>query len=376
MRGTALGFVQTFAISLHFVRKKDRIGHLGNAPKWAPDRGPHKKQEEAMLKAIRTAVKAGVLALIAGAAASGSVFAEDYPTKPVHFVVAYSAGGGVDGSTRFIAQKLSEMWGDSVIVDNKPGAGGNIAGQFVAEAKPDGYTIYVAAGTVASLNPSVFANMGFDPATDLEPITLVVTLPSVLSVNAETTAGKTLPDLLQYANANPGTVNFGSSPAGSPDHLVWALLVEKTGAPITHIPYKGSSDAAVDLLGGRVQVIATSFGTVKSFIEAGQLIPIATTGVQRSPALPDVPTVDEQVPGFGGISSSIVFWATGGTPADIVQKIQQSVKKVLETEEAKEYFSNRAYIIEALSPTETKEWLADETKKHQEIAKSAGLVKQ
>jgi tripartite-type tricarboxylate transporter receptor subunit TctC len=280
------------------------------------------------------AVAAAVLALVC----AGPLAAQDYPSRPVKVVVPFSPGGAVDGPMRMVAQELSKRLGEQVVVENKPGAGATIGAEIVAKAPADGYTLLLASQTNA-ISASMYRNLNFDPVEDFAPISLIGREPGVLVVHPSLPV-KTLQELVAYAKARPGKVDYASSGNGSGQHLFMALLASMTGMQLVHVPYKGSGQATTDLLAGLVPVSIPGTAGMVGHIKAGTLRPLAVTGAKRSPQLPDVPTVIESgVPGY-----EAYVWlgllAPKGTPQPVIDKLQREVMQVLASNEVKSYMAN------------------------------------
>jgi tripartite-type tricarboxylate transporter receptor subunit TctC len=224
--------------------------------------------------------------------------AQTYPTKPIRLVVPFPPGGATDILARDVAQKLTEAWGQQVIVDNRPGAGGNIGSELVAKAAPDGYTLEMGTVGTHAINASLYAKMPYDHVKDFAPVILVAGVPNVLVVNPEVPANS-VTELIAYAKANPGKLNFASSGNGTSIHLSGELFKVMAGVQMTHVPYKGSSPALQDLLGGQVQLMFDNLPPSLPQIKAGKLRALAVTSLARAPALPDVPTMAEAgLPGY------------------------------------------------------------------------------
>ncbi len=252
---------------------------------------------------MRTDVRAIALVLAAAAAAFAPAASTQtpYPTKPVRIVVPFPAGGTTDILARAAAQKLSETWGQQVVVDNRPGAGGNIGAELVAKSPPDGYTLLMGTVGTHAINASLYAKMPYDHVKDFAPVILVAGVPNVLVVHPSLPVNS-VQELIAYAKANPGKLNFASSGSGTSIHLSGELFKVMTGVQMTHVPYKGSAPALTDLVGGQVQLMFDNLPSSLPLIKAGKLRALAVTSAQRSPALPDVPTVAESgVPGIRGV---------------------------------------------------------------------------
>lgn len=281
--------------------------------------------------APRHALPALLCGLIACAAvlASPAVRAQAaFPSKPITMVVGFAPGGGTDTAARIIAKKLAENTGQSVIVENRSGAGGNIAANLVSKATPDGYTILLTAPGSVAVAPHQNANLPYDPRTDLTAITMAVVFPNVLVVHPSVPA-KTVAEYVKLSIAKPGTISYGSSGIGNAGHLAGELFKIVTKADITHVPYKGGGPAMADLLGGQVPSVFASAPSAVPQIKAGKIRALATTGATRSSFLPDVPTVAES--GFPGFEATnwYAYMAPGKTPRAIVEQLNRELVKAI-----------------------------------------------
>ena len=293
-----------------------------------------------------------------------------YPTRPVRLVVPFPAGGTTDIIARATAQKLSEAWGQQVIVDNRPGAGGNVGSELVAKSAPDGYTLLMGTVGTHAINPSLYAKMPYDHVKDFVPVILVAGVPNVLVVNPELPV-KSVPELIAYAKANPGKLNFASSGNGTSIHLSGELFKAMTGVQMTHVPYKGSAPALTDLVGGQVQLMFDNLPSSLAFIKAGKLRAIAVTSTARAAALPDVPTVGDFVPGFEA-SSWFGILAPAGTPPAIIAKINGEATKWLATPEAKDKLTAQGANVAGGSPQDFAKHIQAETAKWAKVVKDSG----
>ena len=311
----------------------------------------------------------GVLAFAALGAMSSSAVAQDaWPSKAIAYVVPFAPGGNTDTLARIISQKLSVALGQPVVVENKPGAGGNIGSDFVAKAKPDGYTIL--GGTISShaINPSVYPKMPYDAVKSFEPIILIGSSPLVLCAGVDTPY-KTLKEVIDAAKAKPGTLSFASPGNGTSPHLAGELLKTSTQLDLTHVPYKGSAPALMDVIAGNVPLMFDTMLVVGQQIKAGKLRPIAVASSKRLASLPNVPTMSEAgLPGFEVVSWQAIF-APAGTPKPIVQRLNSEIAKILKTPDVQARLDELAVDPGAGSP----EQLADFQKA--EIAKWAKVVK-
>jgi len=271
-----------------------------------------------------------IIALLALLAAGMSVpaGAQGYPSRPVKLVVPFPPGGSLDITGRLIAQRLSEMWGQAVVVENKPGAGGNIGADFVAKSPPDGYTILLGALSTHAVNPNLYAKMPYDAVKDFAPITLIAITPNVLVVNAATPVYN-VKEFIAWTKANPGKLAFGSGSNGSAGHLAGELYKVETGTDAVHIPFKGGAPATQALLAGDTQFMFDNLANAMAQVKAGKLKALAVTTAQRSPLVPELPTMAEAgLPGFD-ISTWYGLFAPAGTPAAIVGKWNADVTKIL-----------------------------------------------
>lgn len=312
-------------------------------------------------------VAVAVLALMPAFAA-----AQAWPSKPVRIVVPFAAGGTTDVVARQLAQKLQEAWGQSVIVENKPGAGGNIGADAVAKSPNDGYTLLMTSGSIVAANPYMYKNMGFDPAKDLAPITNVASGPQVIVVGSGI-AAKDLKEFIAYAKANPKKVNFGSAGIGSQTHLAGENLAYQAGMDIVHVPYKGESPALTDLIGGQIQMVPANFAAALPHIQGGRIRCLAVTSKERHPQLKDCPAAAEFVPGFVNDG----WWglmAPAGTPRDVLDKVQADSAKILHSEEFKNRFAQQGMVPVANKPDELAAAIREESKVWARVIKERGLA--
>jgi tripartite-type tricarboxylate transporter receptor subunit TctC len=268
-----------------------------------------------------------LVALAAAAPFAALAQAGDYPTKPVRVLVAFTAGGTTDNLARAVCQKLSERFKQPFVIDNKPGAGGNLGTEIAARAAPDGYTLIVDSVGPIAVNPTLYKKLAINPLTDLVPVVQIADVPNVLVVNPSVPA-KTLEEFVAYAKANPGKLNYSSTGIGTSSHLSGFMLSQRSGADTTHVPYKGA-EALKDLLAGRVQFMFATIPSVIQHIHAGTLRALAVSSTHRSRSLPDVPTVAEKgFPGFQA-GSWFGFFAPQGTPEPVIAELNKAVNEVL-----------------------------------------------
>ena len=329
-----------------------------------------RSMEDAMKSVMRTllAVLTATLSIVAGIV---PVAAADYPTKPIRLVVPFPPGGTTDILARAVAQKLSETWNQQVIVDNRPGAGGNIGSDLVAKAAPDGYTLVMGTVGTHAINPNLYAKMPYDHVKDFAPVILVAGVPNVLVVNPSLPV-HSVKELIDYAKANPGKLNFASSGNGTSIHLSGELFKTMAGVQMTHVPYKGSSPALADLMGGQVQLMFDNLPSSLGLIKGGKLRAIAVTSTTRAAALPDVPTIAESgLPGFEA-SSWFGVLAPAGTPHEIVAKLNGTIAAWLATPEAKEKLLAQGAIAAGGSPDDFARHIDRETVKWATVVKASG----
>jgi tripartite-type tricarboxylate transporter receptor subunit TctC len=283
----------------------------------------------------RSAFKRAAFALAFMLAAGTASFAAGYPDRVVTLVVPYPPGGGVDSMARVVAQKLSDTFGQQVIVDNKAGAGGTLGTRLVAHAAPDGYTLLLGHTGTISINPSLYAHPGYDPRKDFAPIGLVASMPVALIAHPSFPA-KTVADVIAYAKAQPGKLNVGTSALGTGGYMTAEFFKAETATDVVIIPYKGTAPLMTDLLGGHVPVAFGVLPPALGNIQAGKLRAIAVTSKKRFSLLPDVPTFDESgMPGFEAVLHYGLL-APAGTPKDIVDKLSAELRKLVDTADVKQ----------------------------------------
>lgn len=316
------------------------------------------------------------LALALGASAAAPLaLAQSYPSRPVTLVVPFPPGGGTDTGGRVIAEQLSRRWGQTVIVENKGGAAGQIGADLVAKAKPDGYTLLLGNIGTQAINPSLYAKLPYDPDKAFAPVSLVAELPLVMMVNPAV-AARTPAEFIALAKAQAGKLSYSSSGAGGAPHLVAEMFKDQTRSFIVHVPYRGGGPAIADLLAGHVDLSFMTALEASGHIKAGKLRALAVTSDKRLPALPDVPTLAEgALPGFNAISW-IGMVAPAGTPQDIVEKIAADVRAVLADDAVKARFAALGGVPHATSPQEFGKLIAADRARYAEIIRSRGITTQ
>jgi tripartite-type tricarboxylate transporter receptor subunit TctC len=314
---------------------------------------------------FRWALGALFACIAIGAAAQG------YPTRPIRLVVPFPAAGTTDILARAAAQKLTEAFGQAVVVDNRPGAGGNIGSDLVAKSAPDGYTLLMGTVGTHAINPSLYSKMPYDHIKDFVPVVLVAGVPNVLVVNPALPVNS-VADLIKLAKDKPGTLNFASSGSGTSIHLSGELFKTMAGVDMMHVPYKGSSPALTDLIGGQVQIMFDNLPSSLPQIKGGKLRAVAVTSMKRAPALPDVPTINESgLPGFEA-SSWFGILAPAGTPAPIVARINAEVNKWLQSADAREKLLGQGAEAAGGSPEQFAAYIRSETEKWAKVVKASG----
>ena len=294
-----------------------------------------------------------------------------YPTKPVKLVVPFPPGGSLDIAGRLIAQKLTEMWGQSVVVENKPGAGGNIGADFVAKSPADGYTILLGALSTHAVNPSLYKTMPYDAVKDFAPITLIAITPNVLVVNASLPVNSAK-EFIAYAKANPGKLSFGSGSNGSAGHLAGELFKVETNTDAVHVPFKGGAPATQALLAGDTQFMFDNLANAMAQVKAGKIKALAVTTAQRSSLVPELPTMAEAgLAGFD-ISTWYGLFAPAGTPPAIVAKWNADVTKILKSPDVRAKLIADGADPSPDTPEQFREFIARELAKYARIVKASG----
>ncbi len=320
-----------------------------------------------------------LIAAAAGAALSllaPASLADTWPSKPVRIVVPFAPGGTTDILARAVAPELSRAFGQQFIVDNRAGAGGNLGAEIVAKSPGDGYTLLMGTVGTHGINKALYNKLPYDPQKDFVPVTLVAGVPNVMVVNAERAKAlniNTVNDFIKYAKANPGKLNMASSGNGTSIHLAGELFKSMTGIFMTHIPYRGSGPALLDMVAGNMDVMFDNLPSSMPQIKGGKLKALAVTSAQRSAAMPDVPTVEEAA-GLKGFEASSWFGllAPAGTPMDIVNRIQQEVAKSLNTPAIKEKLLAQGAIPSGNTPAEFAKLIDAEHKKWAKVVKDSG----
>ncbi len=302
---------------------------------------------------------------------SASAAAQAFPSRPVRVVVAFPPGGSADVLARLLAAKLAERWNQSVLVENKPGASANIGADFVAKSPPDGYTLLMATPALA-VSAAVFPSLPYDPLRDLVPVAMVAVFPSVLVVHPSVPAA-TPQELVQYAKANPGKLNFASAGSTSAIRFAFEHFRQTTGFEAVHVAYKGSAPSTQAMLAGESQAMMMTLVDALPHIRSGKLRAIAATTATRIPALPDVPTLAETVmPGFDYTIWHGIF-APAGTPAEAIERINRDVNAVLRLPDVQERLTNLGMVLQPGTPADLGRLFTDEVRKWKDVARAASI---
>jgi tripartite-type tricarboxylate transporter receptor subunit TctC len=315
------------------------------------------------------------LHLAAGAAALPAVAriarAQAYPSRPVRIVIGFPAGGGADIVARLNGQWLSERLGQPFVIENRPGAGSNIAAEAVVRAAPDGYTLLLVTMPANAVNGALYDKLGFDFVRDIAPVASLTRDPNVMEVNLALPV-KTVPEFIAYAKAHPGKINMASSGIGAAQHVAGELFKAKTGVQMNHVPYRGAAPALTDLISGQVQVFFDVLTSSIEHIKAGRVRALAVTTATRSPALPDLPTVGEFVPGYEA-SNIRGVGAPRNTPAEIIDKLNKEINAALADPKIKARLADLGATVLVGSPADFGKLIVDETEKWAKVVTDRGI---
>jgi tripartite-type tricarboxylate transporter receptor subunit TctC len=310
--------------------------------------------------------------LLSLAATAGAATAQSFPSKPIHIIIPFVAGGSSDIVGRAIGAKFQELLGQPAVIENKPGANGAIAAEFVAKAAPDGYTILVGSIGVFSINAALFKDLRYHPVRDFAPITLAVTTPNVL-ITKPTLAAKSMQELVEMAKKNPGKLSYCSSGTGSSDHLTAELLKQMAGVDVLHVPYKGGAACQTDIMGNQVDISFQNLGAVTNYIKGGRMKALAVTAAKRHPQLPDVPSAGEA--GFGDLV--VTSWqaaaAPAKTPRDVVAKLNDATVKALRSPEVSARMQQIGFDVVAGSPEEFGRFMQREVDRWTRVVQKGGI---
>lgn len=308
---------------------------------------------------------------LVGAQTTAQSAAQAFPNKPIRFVVPFPPGGGNDILARALAPKMSEILGQQVVIDNRAGAGGNIGADFVAKSPPDGYTIVIASNQV-TMNPWIYSKLPFDIAKDFAPVAQVASVPMLLAIHPEVPATN-LKEFIALAKAKPGSLNYSTPGLGTPQHIAFEVFNFDAGVKVTHVPYKGTSPSIVDLIGGQVQATLGTMASLDQHVKSGKVRPIAVSTPQRSPAMPDIPTIEE-----GGLKGyNVPLWysvlAPAHTPKDIVAKISASIRDALKDPQTKAQLERQGFVESYLDPEQMSALITKDLAYWQKAIQNIGL---
>jgi tripartite-type tricarboxylate transporter receptor subunit TctC len=301
---------------------------------------------------------------------SPAVAGQSYPAKPVRIIVGFQPGGGVDMSARGVGKYLTDALGQSVIIDNRTGAAGNIAAAYVAKSTADGYTLLMSNSTIST--PGLFVNMPFDVTKDLEPVSLVAIGPSVLAAHPSFPV-KGVKEMIALARAKPGQISYGSGGIGNITHLEMELVRSLTGVKMEHVPYKGSAPSLVGLVSGEVQVLFSSIPAALAQVRAGRIKALAVSTLKRSSAMPDVPTIDESALKGYDAASWYALFMPAGAPKNAVTTVSREVVKIMQAPDIRDRFMADGFEPAGMGPDEFSKYLRGEIRKWEKIVKAAGI---
>ncbi len=311
-------------------------------------------------------------AAVGALALSTSALAQQYPTKPVTVVVPFTPGGSSDITARTVAAKLQESLGQTFIIDNKPGANGSLGGKFVANAAPDGYTLFVGSIGVFAINQVLYKDLGYDTAKSFELLSVAVRTPNALVTRADFPAN-TLKEFVDYVKKNPGKVSFASSGTGSSDHLTAALFWQKTGTTGIHVPYKGGSAAHLDIIAGNADCSFQNLGSITQHVKGGKMKLLAVTGSTRDASVPNVPTMTEAgVPGIE-VYSWQAFVAPKGLPQNVKDRLQPALIAAIKHPDTVKKFNDMGFEVVGNSPAEFGKFLNDELARWKQVVDAGGI---
>lgn len=314
------------------------------------------------------------LAALAAASACDPAAAQDYPNRQVTILVPQAPGASSDLLARTLAERLQALWGQSVIIDNRPGAGSNLGAAAAARATPDGYTLMIGTDALMTSNVHLYKSMPFDPVKDFAPITVAGANIICLAVHVDTPV-KTVSELIAYAKANPGKLQYGTPGLASPHHLSGELLSLKTGIKIVHVPYRGGGPAANDLLGGHINMAFLSLSSAVPQLPTGKIRIVALVEKNRYAAMPEVPTIGETVPGFE-MSSWLGVFAPAGTPASLIARLNDTIQIILNDPPVKDKLAGLGLVVAPVTPEQLAETIKRETDVRGALVKAANIQPQ
>ena len=312
-----------------------------------------------------------ILSLI-GLALTSTSRAQNYPNQPIKLIIPFAAGGPSDVLARVFSQKLGETLGQPIIIDNKPGAGTNLAADFVAKSKADGYTLLLMMVGTQAINETLYKKLSYNTVKDFAPISLVASSSLILVANPSVPA-KNVNELISYAKANPGKVNFGSSGTGTPLHLGGELFNVQSGTNLVHVPYKGAAPALTDVLGGQIQTAMVGTPAALPYVKNGKLTAIGVTSLKRSSNAPEIPAISETLPKFE-VELVYALVAPAGTPKDIINKLNLTLISVLNNSEIKSQLNTKGFDVITSTPEQLGDYIKSEVSKWAPIVKKSGAT--
>ena len=318
---------------------------------------------------MRVNVRLMKFALIAAALLPIGAHAQGYPTKPVRILVGFTPGAGVDIAMRLIGPRIADVLGQPIVIDNRPGAGGNIAAELAAKAPSDGYTLF-AGGAPAAISQTLYSKLSYDLLKDFEAVALVASVPNVLVVHPSLPA-RNLKEFVAIAKARPGQLTYASTGSGSSPHLIAEMLRLQSGISILHVPYKGTPQAVIDLIAGNVVFMFANTLSVLPHVQSKRLRALAITSAKRSPVTPDVPTVAETYPGFAS-GTWYALAAPTGTPRDVVVRLNEAVTRVMQLPDVREKFMAQGAEVLSGSPQDAAAYFRAEVAKWGKVVKASG----
>ncbi len=329
----------------------------------------NRRRRHLLVAAPLAAAPLAAVSTVAGAARAQSTWT---PDRPVRLVVPFAPGGSTDIAARLIGQVLSQRLGQPVVVENRPGAGGNIAAEYVARSAPDGHTLLMTTSSISATNVWLYRNLSFHPVRDFTALSQAAFIPNLVVVHPGVPA-RDIAELIAYAKANPGKLNYGSAGAGTSLHLVTSLFCSRAGIRMEHVSYRGGAPAATDLVSGKIQLIASPMVEVLNYVEARQLRPLAVSTAHRSRRLPDVPTVAETLPGF-----EVALWngiiGPAGMPAPVVARLGADIAAAVRSDEVSRRFLEQGTEPVGSSPAEFARFIEAEVPKWGELVRIAGVT--
>ena len=317
---------------------------------------------------MRKAAYAWMAAALVGAAPA---LAQTYPVKPVRVIVPFSPGGATDIVTRIVAQKLSDAWGQQVLVDNRAGASGNIGGELAVKSPADGYTVFMTSGSIVTANQHLFRKMSFNPDRDLAAVTNVASGPQAIVVHPSFPT-KTLKEFIALAKSKPRDLTYGSAGVGTQTHLAAENFLYTAGIDLVHIPYKGEAPAVIDLMGGQIFMVTPNLSAAIEFVKQGRLRALAVTSKERSKQLPDVPSAAETLPGFENLGW-FGFMVPANTPKPVIDKLYQDTAKVLQTAEIRTRFEQIGMVPVGNTPADFAKAIGEESGRWAKVIKQRKL---